>query len=62
MDLGEEGAAKLKREILSVVELMLAKIKAIVLVSVTNRVGVFALEKLWSGRPLGRAKPRHGRH
>ena len=48
MDLGEEGAAKLKREILSVVELMLAKIKAIVLVSVTNRVGVFALEKLWS--------------
>ena len=45
MDLGE-GAAKPKREILPVVELMLAKIKAIVLFSVTNRVGVFAQRTL----------------
>ena len=47
MDLGE-GAAKPKREILPVVELMLAKILAIVLSSVTNRVGVFVLENFWS--------------
>ena len=64
MDLGE-GAAKPKREILPVVELMLAKIKAIDLLSVTTDESCRCLcprELLVGGRPLGRAQPRHGRH